>query len=132
MHQHPLERWHRMVSDNDPSKLSSLLAEDAAFHSPVVHSPQRGRELAAMYLSVAFEVFFNPSFRYVREIVGESDAVLEFETQIDATLVNGVDLIRWNDAGEIVDFKVMIRPLRAIHLIQERMGALLQAKSTGR
>jgi hypothetical protein len=72
-------------------------------------------------------VFFNPTFRYVREIVGPSDAMLEFETEIDGVQVNGVDLIRWNDAGLIVDFKVMLRPLKAINLIHQRMGAMLQA-----
>ena len=86
-----------------------MLAEDAVFHSPIVHTPQRGRELASLYLSAAFRVFFNPTFRYVREIVGPSDAMLEFETEIDGTLVNGVDLIKWNESGQIVDFKVMIQ-----------------------
>ena len=104
-----------------------MLADDAVFHSPVVHTPQAGRTLVARYLGAAFEVFFNPSFRYVREIVGASDAMLEFETEIEGVHVNGVDLIRWNHAGLIVDFKVMIRPLKAINLIHQRMGALLQA-----
>jgi len=72
-------------------------------------------------------VFFNPTFRYVREIVGPSDAMLEFETEIDGVLVNGVDLIKWNDAGEIVEFKVMLRPLKAINVIHQRMAAMLQS-----
>jgi len=80
-----------------------------------------------MYLSAAFSVFFNPTFRYVREIVGASDAMLEFETEIDGILVNGVDIIRWNGAGQIVDFKVMLRPLKAINLIHQKMAAMLQA-----
>jgi hypothetical protein len=104
-----------------------LLAEDAVFHSPVVHTPQRGRKRAAAYLSAAFHVFFNPTFRYVREIVGASDAMLEFETEIDGVLVNGVDLIKWNEAGQIVEFKVMLRPLKAINLIHQRMAAMLQS-----
>jgi hypothetical protein len=107
--------------------LNALLAEDVVFHSPVVHTPQCGRKVAAGYLSAAFRVFFNPTFRYVREIIGSSDAMLEFETEIDGVLVNGVDLIKWNDAGHIVEFKVMIRPLKAINLIHERMAAMLQA-----
>jgi len=105
-----------------------LLAEDAVFHSPVVHTPQRGRTLAAAYLSAAFRVFFNPTFRYVREIVGPSDAMLEFETEIDGIVVNGVDLIKWNATGQIVEFKVMLRPLKAINLIHQRMGAMLQSR----
>jgi SnoaL-like domain len=122
-----IETWHKLVRTHDPSGLNALLAEDAIFHSPIVHTPQRGRKLAVMYLSAAFDVFFNPSFRYVREIVAATDAMLEFETEIDGVLVNGVDLIKWNDAGQIVDFKVMLRPLKAINLIHQRMAAMLQA-----
>jgi len=126
MPSHPLETWHRLVRTQDPSGLDALLADDAVFYSPVVHAPQRGRKLAAMYLSAAFQVFFNPTFRYVREIVGPSDAMLEFETEIDGVQVNGVDLMKWNDAGQIVEFKVMIRPLKAINVIHQRMAAMLQ------
>lgn len=121
----PLQTWHRMVRDQDPSDLAELLAEDAVFHSPVVHTPQRGRALTLAYLSAAFRVFFNPSFRYVREIVGEHDAMLEFETEIDGIRVNGVDLISWNQAGQITEFKVMLRPLKAIQLIHQKMAAAL-------
>lgn len=127
MMEHPLETWHRLVRTQDPSGLGALLAEDAVFHSPVVHTPQRGRKLAAAYLGAAFHVFFNPTFRYVREIVGASDAVLEFETELDGVLVNGVDLIKWSEAGQITEFKVMIRPLKAINVIHQRMAAMLQA-----
>jgi len=121
-----LETWHRLVRTHDAAGLPGLLAEDAVFHSPVVHTPQRGRALAVHYLAAAFRVFMNPTFRYVREIEGARDAVLEFQTQIDGIDVNGVDLIRWNDAGEIVDFKVMLRPLKAIEVIHRRMAAELQ------
>lgn len=124
---HPLDTWHRLVRTQDAAGLPVLLAEDAVFLSPVVHTPQRGRVLAAAYLGAAFQVFFNPSFRYVRELVGEHDAMLEFETEIDGVLVNGVDLIKWNAAGRIVEFKVMLRPLKAINLVQQRMAAMLQA-----
>jgi hypothetical protein len=122
-----LETWHHLVRTRDPVGLHALLADDAAFHSPVVHTPQKGRALTAMYLGAAFRVFCNPTFRYVREIVGPADAMLEFETEIDGTLVNGVDIIRWNDAGQIVDFKVMLRPLKAINLIHQKMAAMLQS-----
>jgi hypothetical protein len=92
----------------------------------VVHTPQQGRKVTAMYLTAAFQVFFNPSFRYVREIVGNTDAMLEFETEIDGVSVNGVDIIKWNDEGRIIEFKVMVRPLKAINLIHQRMAAMLQ------
>jgi len=122
-----LETWHRLARDHDAGGLAALLAETAVFHSPVVHTPQRGRKLATWYLAAAFKVFMNPTFRYVREIEGPSDAVLEFEAVIDGVQINGVDLIRWNDAGEIVDFKVMLRPLKAIEVIHRRMAAMLEA-----
>jgi hypothetical protein len=127
MTDHPIETWHRLVRTHDASGLDALLADDAVFHSPIVHTPQRGKKLTAMYLNAAFQVFFNSSFRYVREIVGASDAMLEFETEIDGIQVNGVDIIRWNESGQIVDFKVMLRPLKAINLIHQRMAAMLQA-----
>ena len=126
MTEHPVEAWHRIVREQDLAALHALLDEDAEFHSPVVHTPQRGRKLVAMYLGAAFRVFFNPSFRYVREIVGESDAMLEFETEIDGVQVIGVDIFKWNAAGRIVEFKVMLRPLKAINLVHQRMAELLQ------
>lgn len=127
MRPHPIKTWHHLVSTNDPSGLDDLLADEAVFLSPVVHTPQCGKALAKGYLSAAFQVFFNPSFRYVREIIGESDAMLEFETQIDGVQVNGVDIITWDAHGKIIEFKVMVRPLKAINVIHERMGAMLAA-----
>jgi hypothetical protein len=127
MTEHPVKAWHRLVQDRNPRGLDALLDDDAVFVSPVIHTPQRGRKITTAYLTAAFHVFFNPTFRYVREIVGPSDAMLEFETEIDGILVNGVDIIRWNEAGRIVEFKVMLRPLKAINLVQQRMAAMLQA-----
>ena len=122
-----LDTWHRLVRTGDAAGLRDLVAEDAVFHSPVVHAAQHGREITVMYLSAAFQVFFNPTFRYVREIVGPYDAMLEFETEIDGILVNGVDIITWNDANRIVAFKVMIRPLKGMNIIHQKMGELLAA-----
>ena len=127
MTDHPVEVWHRLVHTRDSRGLDSLLDDEVVFISPVVHTPQRGKRNTTVYLSAAFRVFFNPSFRYVREIVGVSDAMLEFETEIDGVVVNGVDIIKWNDAGRIIEFKVMLRPLKAINLIHARMAAMLQA-----
>jgi hypothetical protein len=128
MKEHPLETWHRVVRSQSLSGLDALLAEDAVFYSPVVHAPQRGKALVAAYLGAALSVFLNETFHYVREIVGASDAMLEFETEIDGIRVNGVDIIKWNDAGRIVEFKVMLRPLKAIHLIHQRMAEMLQSR----
>lgn len=129
--ENPIETWHGLVTNRNAAGLDSLLAENAVFHSPVVHSPQVGKSIVKMYLSAAFAVFFNPSFRYVREVVGERDAVLEFVVEIDGIVVNGVDMIAWNQDGRIVDFKVMIRPLKAINLIHQKMAAMLQRPPPG-
>ncbi|MEO7251772.1 MAG: nuclear transport factor 2 family protein [Arenimonas sp.] len=122
----PVGKWHEIVRTKDIVALESLLAEKVVFHSPVVHSPQPGRAITLKYLAAAFQAIFNESFRYVREIVGERDAALEFEVEIDGIRVNGVDLIAWNEAGEIVDFKVMVRPLKAINLVHQKMAEMLQ------
>jgi len=123
-----VEEWHRIVRERDIDALDALLADEVVFHSPVVHTPQRGRPITTMYLAAAVTVFGNASFRYVRELVGAHEAVLEFVVAIDGIEVNGVDMIRWDNAGRIVDFKVMLRPLKAINLIHQKMGALLQSK----
>jgi hypothetical protein len=125
----PIATWHQIVQNRDPRALDALLSGDVVFHSPVVHAPQRGKAITAQYLAAALHVFGNESFRYVREIFGERDAVLEFQVEIDGVSVNGVDLITWDDAGQIVDFKVMVRPLKAVNLIHQKMAALLQAKA---
>jgi hypothetical protein len=120
-----LDTWHRLVRTRDPSGLDGLLAEEVVFHSPVVFTPQRGKKLATLYLTAAVHVFGTESFRYVREVVGSREAVLEFEVEVDGIAVNGVDLIRWNDADQITEFKVMLRPLKAINLMHQKMGAML-------
>lgn len=121
-----IESWHNIVRTRDASGLNELLADDVVFYSPVVHTPQVGKAITSVYLSAAVQVFGNESFRYVREIVGESDAVLEFETEIDGITVNGVDMIKWNENGQIIEFKVMIRPLKAVNLIHQKMGEMLK------
>ena len=121
-----LAAWHELLASRNARGLSALLADEVVFHSPVVHTPQLGRQATAQYLAAAFQVFFNASFKYVREIVGPNDAVLEFQVEIDGITVNGVDMITWNAVGKIVDFKVLIRPLKAINLIHQKMAAMLQ------
>ena len=122
-----LARWHAyMESGGDAAALSAIIADDCVFHSPVVHTPQQGRAIVRLYLLAAFQVLGNESFHYVREVVGERDAVLEFSGEVDGITINGVDMIRWNDQGRIVDFKVMVRPLRAVNLLHQKMGEMLQ------
>jgi ketosteroid isomerase-like protein len=120
--------WHDLVQSRNTRGLRDLLADDVVFHSPVVHTPQIGKAVTTQYLSAAFHVFFNETFRYVREVVGPNDAVLEFQVTIDGIAVNGVDMIAWNADGRITDFKVLVRPLKAINLIHQKMGAMLQAQ----
>ena len=136
-----LAEWHRFAVEGNLDRLDELLADDVVFHSPVVHSPQRGKDLTKLYLSAAYGVFSpgaagqpaveqkagRTPFHYVREVAGERDAVLEFEAEIDGIFINGVDMIRWNDAGRIVDFKVMVRPLKAVNLLHQLMARMLEA-----
>jgi ketosteroid isomerase-like protein len=121
-----LEKWHHVLENEDLQALSDLLADDAVFHSPVMHTPQVGKNLVVQYLGAAFLMFSQYPFKYVREIASGNEAVLEFEVEMDGLYVNGVDIITWNDEGQITDFKVMLRPLKGIHLIQEKMLAQLK------
>ena len=137
-----LEAWHRVVRNMNDETLDEILADDVVFHSPIVHTPQEGKALTKSYLMAAFNVLPGQSrsdasaneeekakgnFRYVREVVGENDAVLEFVTKLDDITVNGVDIIRFDDEGKIIEFKVMIRPLKAIQKIHLQMAQMLDA-----
>ena len=137
-----VEDWHRVVRSMSKETLDEILAEDVVFHSPVVHTPQAGRDLTRLYLMAAFSVFpgqkkeegtsdsageSKGKFKYVREVVGERDAVLEFTSEIDGITINGVDMIRWNEEGKIIDFKVMVRPLKAIQKIHAQMATMLES-----
>ncbi|OBV10761.1 SnoaL_2 domain-containing protein [Erythrobacter dokdonensis DSW-74] len=119
-----------MEGGGDPALLSDLLADDAVFHSPVVHTPQAGKAIVMAYLVAASHVLGNDKFHYVRELVDGDEMMLEFVTEIDGISINGVDIIRFNEDGKITDFKVMVRPLKAINKVWEMMGAqLAKAKS---
>jgi len=121
-----IEQWHSVLEARDEDGLYRLIDENAVFHSPVVHTPQVGRALVHKYLTAAFRVLITDSFQYVREIVGTEHAMLEFTVTLDGTAVNGVDIISWNEAGLISDFKVMIRPLKGINVVHQKMGEMLQ------
>jgi hypothetical protein len=123
-----LARWHAYIDGgSDPDALSALLADDAVFHSPVVHTPQVGKPVVMAYLVAASHVLGNASFRYVRKLVDGDEMMLEFVTELNGVTVNGVDIIRWNADGMISDFKVMVRPLKAINAVWEMMAAQLAA-----
>lgn len=125
-----LQRWlDHMEGDRSPETLRPLLAQDATFHSPVVHTPQEGIELTLGYLSAADTVFGNGSFHYVRMIVDGDNAMLEFTAELDGIHINGIDIMHWNAAGEIDDFKVMVRPLKAINMLWKMMAGQLEKQA---
>jgi len=126
MYQKTLEIWHEMLENHDPSRLTEILAEDAVMLSPVVHTPQRGKRITLMYLTGAFHVLSNDSFKYISENFNTHSAILEFSTTIDGVEINGVDMMTFDDQGLIKEFKVMVRPLQAINKLHQKMGEMLQ------
>ncbi len=122
---HTLHNWHQLIKARDTQNIGSILAEDVVMHSPVVHTPIHGKHIVTLYLMAAFHTFANDKFTYIRELSNDSTAILEFTTEIDGIFVNGVDMISWNEDGLIVDFKVMVRPLKALNLIHQKMGEML-------
>jgi hypothetical protein len=120
-----LERWHEIMKERKPELLDEILAEDCVFLSPVVHTPQQGREITRLYLTGAMHVL-NDGFHYVKEVVSPEHAVLEFVCEIDGITVNGVDIISFDKDGKINEFKVMVRPLKAINMLHAKMGEMLE------
>jgi hypothetical protein len=135
-----VERWHRFMRGEEPGALEALLADDVVFYSPVVYRPQEGKAITTLYLTAASQALpgTDPStdadgkasggrFRYTKQVLAGDTAVLEFETSVDGKYVNGVDIIRCNDAGQIVEFRVMIRPLQAVNAVHAQMRATLES-----
>ena len=123
-----LERWHEIIEQRKPELLDEILAEDCVFYSPVVHTPQRGKEITKLYLTGAMHVL-NKDFRYEKEVVSPGHAVLEFVCDIDGITVNGVDIMSFDQDGKINEFKVMVRPLKAINLLHASMREMLEQLS---
>ena len=135
-----IEKWHAHLRGNLPGGLDELLDEDVVFYSPIVYTPQEGKAMTTLYLEAAGQTLpGDPSestspgdgasggdFRYTKTVMAGDTAVLEFETTVDGKYVNGVDIIRCNDAGRIIEFRVMIRPLQAINLVHQQMAAMLE------
>ena len=121
-----IQRWHAYMQAGDPAMLDALLADDVVFESPVVHTPQRGKAITLKYLHAAGKVLGSANFRYTGEWHAENSAILEFENVIDGISINGIDMIWFNDAGQITRFKVMVRPLKAVNMLHAMMGAMLQ------
>ena len=123
-----LQGWHGVIRSGDHAALWDLLHPDAVFESPVVHTPQRGRDVAFKYLTSATKVLGGRTFTYVGEWTSEAGAVLEFTCEVEGITINGVDIITFDAQGRITHFKVMVRPLKAINLLHRLMGNQL-AKS---
>ena len=137
-----IKQWHDFTHGNFPGGLDTLLADDIIFYSPVVFTPQEGKELAKLYLMAAGNTFGgddakkngdikDSSFRYTKEVLSGNQAILEFETKIEGKYVNGVDIISFNEDGKISEFKVMIRPLQAVNIIHMQMQKMLAELSNG-
>jgi hypothetical protein len=141
-----VERWHQHLRGELVGGLDELLHPDVVFYSPIVYTPQEGREITTLYLTAAGQTLpgdgdgagtgdgssAGGGFRYTKQVLDGDTAVLEFETTVGGKYVNGVDIITCNDEGKIVEFKVMIRPLQAIQAVHARMARMLQAmKSRG-
>ena len=122
-----IQKWHEVLKNDDQGLLENLIADDAIFSSPVVFTPMEGKEITLMYLSAAGQSFNMEKFQYTKEIHDGMNSVLEFETYIDDISVNGVDIIEWNEEGKIVNFKVMIRPFKAVQKVQQKMVEALES-----
>ena len=121
-----LNRWYDYMKSHDHKAPWDLLHPDAVFESPVVHTPQRGREITFKCLASAEKVLGGPGFKYLGEWRSDHGAVLEFETEIEGITINGVDIITFSDDKSLIThFKVMVRPLKAINLLHRLMGEQL-------
>lgn len=137
-----VERWHAHLRGELPGGLDELLHDDVVFYSPIVYTPQEGKAITTMYLMAAGQTLpgDQPSggsgsagggFRYTKKVLDGDTAVLEFETTVEGTYVNGIDIIRCDDDGKIVEFRVMIRPLQAVNLVHAQMKTTLERLSSG-
>jgi hypothetical protein len=120
----PVAAWHAIARSRDPAGLAELLADDVVFRSPAVHKPQAGKELTTTYLAAAI-VVLGPTLAYRRQWYTDSNAVLEFEAELDGLTVHGIDMLQWNDEGRLVEFTVMVRPFKGLEKLIELMAAQL-------
>ncbi|MBA4042152.1 MAG: polyketide cyclase [Sphingobium sp.] len=120
-----IDTWHRLLHARDVAGLEALIADDCVFQSPAVHTPQVGKALTIKYLSAAMQVLGTPDFRYAEQWVGDRSAVLEFELTLEGIHINGVDIIHWNDANQITNFRVMVRPIKGLQTLIPAMAAVL-------
>jgi len=122
-----ISSWHKVMKNYELDDLDNILSEDVVFFSPVVFKAMNGKEITKMYLSAAGKSFNLEKFQYTNEIHDGMYSILEFETYIDDISVNGVDMIEWDEDGKIVNFKVMVRPLKAVQKVQQKMVEALES-----
>jgi hypothetical protein len=118
--------WHRFLAGDLPGGLDELLSDDVVFLSPIVFTPQKGKDLTKLYLTAAGKTLGNASFRYTKEILGGEHAALEFEVDVEGKHVNGIDILTCDADGRISEFRVMLRPLQAVNLVHQQMMAMLE------
>ena len=123
------KKWHAVALSSDEAAISALLHDDAVFESPVVHTPQRRKPITVKYLASAGKVFSNTGFHYVGEWEGKNSLILEFNAEINGIKIDGIDMITWDETGLITNFKVMVRPLKAVNMLHQKMGEILAATS---
>lgn len=125
-----LNRWHEMIRTGDLSALPALLDANAVFRSPMAHTPYPGAQVVAMILNTVFEVF--EDFEYHRELATADglNVILEFSAKVGAKELKGIDMIRFDERGKIVEFEVMVRPLSGLQALGEEMGRRLGAYLT--
>ena len=133
-----IEQWHAHMRGELKDGLDILLDDNCVFFSPIVFTPQVGKEITKMYLMAAGQTLpgekensgetkdDSKKFRYTKEVLDGYTAVLEFETSIEGKYANGVDIITCNEQGKIVEFRVMMRPLQAINAVHRQMGEALE------
>jgi hypothetical protein len=134
-----IAKWHAHLRGEVPGGLDALLDDDVVFYSPIVFTPQKGKTITTLYLQAAGQTLpgdktrspdsgepAGGGFHYTKSVLSGDTAVLEFETTVEGKYVNGVDIIRCNDQGKIVEFRVMLRPLQAINLVHQQMAAMLE------
>lgn len=119
MSQQNLDKWHQVIANKDMKLLREILHPDVEFHSPTLWEPKKGRDITQYILKMVIDIF--QDFEYQREWVDGNNLALEFSARVDDKQVKGIDLIRWNDEGQIVHFEVMMRPINGLQLMFEKM-----------
>ena len=122
-----LKRWHEMIRGGNLSALPELLDSKAVFRSPMAHTPYPGAPVVSMILNTVFEVF--EDFKYHRELATADglNVILEFSAKVGSKDLKGIDMIRFNEQGKIVELEVMVRPLSGLQALGEEMGRRLGA-----